>query len=73
MTSENIALRFVKNKTRFFNKMAFKTYLVKNCRDFLTEQRPENISYWNKSKKAPAENRKCLFFVAGRRIELRTS
>ena len=38
-----------------------------------TKQRPENISYWNKSKKAPAENRKCLFFVAGRRIELRTS
>ena len=37
------------------------------------EQRPENISYWNKSKQAPAENRKCLFFVAGRRIELRTS
>ena len=37
------------------------------------EQRPENISYWNKSKKAPAENRKCLSFVAGRRIELRTS
>ena len=34
MTSENIALRFVKKKTRFFNKIAFKTDLVKNCRVF---------------------------------------
>lgn len=73
MTSENIALRFVKKRHDFLTKWHSKQIWLKIAAIFLTEQRPENISYWNKSKKAPAENRKCLFFVAGRRIELRTS
>ena len=73
MASENIALHFVKKRHDFLTKWPSKQIWLKIAAFFLTEQRPENISYWNKSKKAPAKNRKCLFFVAGRRIELRTS
>ena len=35
--------------------------------------REDNIHAVTYRKKTPAKNRKCLFFVAGRRIELRTS